>query len=228
VPCTVRCGIAAAGPISGFAPVPQAARSRSWAFAIVEWNWTALISETPKSPMKQVTGVPPTLQPLMRLVTKPSPRTMNFVGSIQIRPATPLQDEDAGRVRVGDLDVDRREGGIRLPAGDEGVADGGRWVGAPAQEARVQVQEPRRAGCHRGAAREDVQDEALIGGGARAAGRDRAHVRVERGDVRRIGERGGLVFGEREAVAFRIHVDVADRGRETADRAHHRDRPVPE
>jgi len=33
--------------------------------------------------MKQVTGVPPTLQPLMRLVTKPSPRTMNFVGSIR-------------------------------------------------------------------------------------------------------------------------------------------------
>src|SRR5258705_491677 len=43
----------------------------------------------------------------------------------------------------------------------------------------------------------------------------------------RVGERGRLVLDEGEAVALRIGVDVADGGRETTDRTHHRDRPVP-
>src|SRR2546423_9553547 len=43
-----------------------------------------------------------------------------------------------------------------------------------------------------------------------------------------IGERGRLVLREGKAVAHRIRVDVADRGGESADRAHDRDRSVAE
>ena len=57
-------------------------------------------------------------------MTKPSPRTTNGLGSIEVRGAVRLEHQHAGRVVVGDLDVERREQRrLAVAAGRIGVGD---------------------------------------------------------------------------------------------------------
>src|SRR4029077_14365196 len=67
--------------------VPQLAASRSWADAKVEWYFTALTSDVPKSPVKQVTDseLPVICEPPAGVErTEPSPRMTVWVGSIPL------------------------------------------------------------------------------------------------------------------------------------------------